>query len=107
MALGHGNDAEATDILRTEPVDGFAVEHDLATGERQRAGHGQNQRVFAGAVGAEQRRYLAGRDLDIHAMNDRLAAALNRYADCRQTAAHAATSSIVPRYAPRTFGSLR
>ena len=82
MPFGHGDHAEAADILRTQPIDRFAVEHDLAAGQRQRAGDRQDQRALAGAVGAEQRRDLAGRDFDVDAMDDRLAAARDRYADC-------------------------
>src|SRR6202034_4945935 len=59
------------------------------------------------AIGPEQRRNLARRYFEADAMDDGLAGARHRQVRHGKTLGHAASSVTVPRYAARTFGSLR
>ncbi len=63
MAFRNGRDAHAANDFRAQAIDLLAVEGDLTAGDRQRPGDREDERAFAGSIGAQQRGDLAWSDL--------------------------------------------
>ena len=64
MTLKHQGDALPAHGVRRLSQQLRTVTTHVAAQRRQNAGHGENERGFTGAVGTEQRRDLAGRDVN-------------------------------------------
>jgi hypothetical protein len=68
-ALEGARDPAARDVVRGQPGERSAVEHDAARARRQVAGDEVEDRRLAGAVGPDERAALARRHLERHAVD--------------------------------------
>ena len=81
--LVDGLDPEVAGVGRRVDGNRAAVHLDDSAVERERAAHALDQRRLTGAVVAEERKHLPGRDLDVEAVQpDDCAEALRRAAHC-------------------------
>ena len=87
--LRHLGEARAHDGRRGQAADGAAVIADCAARRRHQAHHGVEQGRLAGAVGADQRDDLAGRDGQRYLAQHRRAAIAARHALELKQRAHA------------------
>ena len=72
-----------------------------------RTGEDMHHGGFAGAIGADQRHDLPGPDLQIHALKYVRPAVARPQALDTEYRVHADSSTLLPRYADMTRGSLR
>ena len=105
MTLRDRCDPGRANLVRRLANEVDAIEPDASCERRQHAGHPQHERRLAGSVGTEQRRHVAGMELDVDVADDDPFPSCDAEALDDQVVAHT-SSNATPRYAARTFGSL-